>query len=226
MRKRIQPGPEPWRKRLGALDADTIAAGAKNLVLYARGEDAPLTVPARVLVEAVQTAYDAARAREYLSRALPVPPRWLAALAGVDTSRIRQLVRDRVLERRDGGVDAASAQRWLALEHVRAPVTTHVLNVTPSWWDDNPSKLSRMKDIEAVVAELAPAGCRVQYGDWWRPYVRVPVSAGLDAEAAKELRRAIVERIEPLAPELPAGMRRAIEPEPARDAGVSTESAS
>lgn len=98
MRKRVQPGPEPWRARLDDLDAKTIGNGAENLVLYARGFDAPLTVPARTLVEAIQTAYDAARAREHIARGRAIPPRWLAALAGVNTSRIRQLVRDRVLE--------------------------------------------------------------------------------------------------------------------------------
>jgi predicted PP-loop superfamily ATPase len=72
----------------------------------------------------------------------------------------------------------------------------------------NPRKLGVQKDLEAIVAELAPQEARLAFGEMWRPKLVVPVSAGLDGDTAARLQRAIVARLEPLAPELPPTMRR------------------
>jgi len=55
----------------------------------------------------------AALARERLDKRQSIPEAWLAVLAGVAASRIRQLVGAGELRRTSDGIHAADARRWL-----------------------------------------------------------------------------------------------------------------
>ncbi len=87
----------------------------------------PARIAPRELLELVQGICEAANARLALARERPVKPRQLAALARVNTERLRQLPRTE-----DGYIDPRAAKEWVA-NYVQG-VELREVSVTPSWW--------------------------------------------------------------------------------------------
>lgn len=83
------------------VDCDLVPDGAELA-----GERDP-SEPLRVVVLA-------ALARDRLAVRRSIPEGWLAALAGVATSRVRQLVAGGEMRRTAEGIHASDARRWLA----------------------------------------------------------------------------------------------------------------
>lgn len=203
MRARVRQGPEPLRQRLDVIEATECAEALRALLHYAQTGEGSYSVQARTLVEAVQVAHDAARARGCIAAGVPVPPRWLAALGGVATSRIRQLLTAGTLRRRGAGVDPISAQSWMAsaaakaerLVRRREDGRRRLVSVMPAWW--NRARHSRVlsERVEEIVREMLPEGVEFGFDFRGTPYFEA-VGVILDEPEIETLRAEIRGRLE------------------------------
>jgi hypothetical protein len=167
------------RQRLGEVDEELIADEVRRAIRFAQtGEGDIARFPQR-LMEAIQLAHDAARARKCLAESAPIPPRWLAALGGVATSRVRQLLREGVLRRSGNGVDVELAKAWLtqhqpaSAKRVRAVAERRLVAVDPSWWRSRHWKGNFYFEFGEVIERLVPAGHRFGYDVGNKPFFEV-----------------------------------------------------
>jgi len=208
MRARVRQGPEPLRLRLDVIDPAECAEALRALLHYAQTGEGSYSVQARTLVDAVQVAHDAARARACLAARAPLPPRWLAAVAGVATSRVRQLIAAGTLRRRGKGVDPASAQTWMASAAAEERRTQRrhdgqrrLVSVTPSWWGSAPHGRVLSERVEEIVREMLPEGAEFGFDFRGTPYFEA-VGVVLDEPDIETLRaniRGYLERQDPVA---------------------------
>ncbi len=109
----------------------------------------------RTIVTAVQDIAEAATARLALLRDRPVKPKQLAALAKVNTERLRQLPRTA-----EGYIAPGAARELLAASGVPA-VAPRRFDVTPSWWQSTlPGDRSR-RAVEDLVRRTLPRGATI-----------------------------------------------------------------
>lgn len=205
MRAKVRPGPEPMRLRLEMLDVDELAEALReHLVLAQTGVGPTPRRSPRRLLEAVQLAHDAIRARAMIAEGKPVPPRWLAALGNVATSRVRQLLREGGLRWRGKGVEPASAARWLSRAEPRFAGQRRLVATRPSWWGRNVNKWIFFAPMEAVAAPILPSGCTFRFDVSDTPCFEVAPWARLEDPEVEELRSRVSAALEPLGPHLPA----------------------
>jgi len=207
MEQIVRNGPEPLRARLACIDASLTADRLKALIEYAQTGDGQRTDNARALIEAVQVAHDAARARECLASERPIPLRWLAALGGVSTARVRQLAREGVLRREGRRVALESARRWLdavqpasAAGRVRAVTNRRLVAVEPSWWRNRSWSGMFYYEFGEVIRRLCPSGHVFGYDAGQRPYFEV-LPGTMTGDELEEWRARIRESLEALDPD-------------------------
>lgn len=197
MRTKVHAGPEPMRLYLSMIDADAFAYDVRELILRAqRGRGHPVLSPRR-LIEAVQVAHDAARARERIARQQPVPCRWLAALGNVATSRVRNLIREGVLVRADGGVEAYSAARWI--KRVR-PRRDHrrLFQVEPSWWARCRDRaLAYCSGLSDIIRSAVPKEFELDLDETGTPCFVVPADLPIELAEIEEIRARVRQVLEP-----------------------------
>ena len=110
----------------------------------------PSNLTPRELVDVVANICEAASARLALARERPVKPRQLAALARVNTERLRQLPRTE-----DGYIDPRAAREWVS--NLVPGIELRELPVTPSWWQTVlPGDRLRKMAEDLVRRELPP----------------------------------------------------------------------
>lgn len=173
----------------------------RELIECAQGNDVQPTIAARELVEAIQIAYDAARGRRRLAELAPIPVRWLGAMAGVQASRVRQLVRERVLVREQRGIAHASAVDWLRRVGVK-PVRGRRLSLVPSWWEHREKRWTLARPLLALSHELDQQfdGVELRYDGYDPPRLVVAECAQLDDPAVRVLYADLLEKIEAMDP--------------------------
>lgn len=144
----------------------------------------PARIPPRALLELVQDICEAASARLALARERPVKPKQLAALARVNTERLRQLPRTE-----DGFIEPRAAREWVS--NLVPGIELRELSVTPSWWQSVlPGDRLRRLAEELVRRELPPGTMLAPEDRLTRISIGVPpmVSVG-DAELAQHQQR-------------------------------------
>jgi hypothetical protein len=149
-------------------------------------------MPAREVAEALLTVHAATTARSELAKGKPIRAGELAALVGVTPTRIRQLVKARILKREGLGLNAESCRAWLAT-NPSGPARRHVLRVEPSWWNDRPfsPRMRLAVQLESILSEFAPAGSSLDTYAGDRVLLRIPKEAGVDEARAEQIRGAI-----------------------------------
>lgn len=201
----IRSGPEPFRARLAAIDPEKAAERLRALIAYAQTGEGVRADHGRALIEAVQTADAAARARECLAAKNAIPSRWLGALGGVSTRRIQQLVRDGVLRREGRRIAYESARAWLAGQEraapgrVRAITERRLVSVAPSWWLSRQWKAMFYFEFGDVIEKLVPAGHRFGYDAGHTPFFEV-LPGTMTTETLEEHRSRIRAELEQLDP--------------------------
>lgn len=111
----------------------------------------PARLTPRELLDIVQGICEAASARLALARERPVKPRQLAALARVNTERLRQLPRTE-----DGYIEPRAAKEWVS--NIVPGIELRELAVTPSWWQRILPGDRLRKQAEDLVRRELPAG--------------------------------------------------------------------
>lgn len=197
------------RLRLDMLDVEELSAAFREMILRAQTGSGQLTRSARRLIEAVQIAHDAIRARDRIARRLPVPSRWLAALGNVATSRVRQLIRDRTLRRRERGVDPASAEQWLKGGALRGFRGRRLVLTAPSWWSDRVNRIAEFYEVREQIQRLLPGECELQLDVALNPCFEVPATSQLDDETIEILRATVRQAFEAHTPTTGRGARAA-----------------
>lgn len=198
MQAKVRSGPEPMRLRLDNLVAPEFAHGLQLLIDRAQRGQGEVSVSPQRLIEAVQVAYDAMRARERLTCGEPIPLRWLGALANVATSHIRNLVRAGALTRTQGGIVAESARRWLERPKKRDVRRRRLVAVEPSWWNRCPNKLMAFfSGLQQVGQEVLPPTLEIQLDIANTPCFEVAAGSPLEDEEVEFLRARVREALEP-----------------------------
>jgi hypothetical protein len=209
MRTRVNAGPEPMRLRLEMLDADELATALREMILRAQTGSGQLTRSARRVIEAVQIAHDAIRARERLAQRKPIPARWLAALGNVATSRVRQLIREQTLRRKERGIDPSSAEQWLKGGAIRGFRARRLVLTAPSWWSNCLNKTYEFYEVREGIQRLLPAECELQLDVAFNPCFEVPATSQLDDETIEVLRATVRQAFEAHTPMTGRGARAA-----------------
>ncbi len=111
MRTFRRTGREPHARRIQTITAAELGEAVRQLVDHVQSGTALPDYCSFEIVRHVQHAHLAALALVAIAVGKPVRTQELAALGGVDTSRIRQLTRANVLKRAAGGeIDPVSAR--------------------------------------------------------------------------------------------------------------------
>lgn len=192
------------RLRLEMLDIEETVAAFRELLELASAAKGPQPrrTPRRIM-EAVQVAHDAIRARERIRDQKPVPPRWLAAAGNVATSRVRQLLREGGLERVGTGVEPSSAARWLSRADPIFAGRRRLVATAPSWWSRVAGKFLFYSLMEQTAVAVLPAGCTFRFDVSDTPCFEVAPWARLDDPTVEQLRALVRAALEPLGPEPP-----------------------
>jgi hypothetical protein len=144
----------------------------------------PQRITPRELLELVQGICEAAAARLALARERPVKPRQLAALARVNTERLRQLPRTE-----DGYIEPRAAREWVS--NLVPGIEMRELPVTPSWWQQVlPGDRLRKLAEDVVRRELPPGTVLAPDDRLTRISIGVPPTVSLgDAELSAQQQR-------------------------------------
>ena len=144
----------------------------------------PARLAPRELLELVQATCEAASARLALARERPVKPRQLAALARVNTERLRQLPRTE-----DGYIEPRAAREWVS--NLVPGIELRELPVTPSWWQTVlPGDRLRRLAEDLVRRELPPGTMLAPDDRLTRIAIGVPAMVSLnDSELAEHQAR-------------------------------------
>jgi hypothetical protein len=137
----------------GELSAEELGEELENLASFVGSGSYkhPPRLNPRELLDVVQRLAEAALARMTLGRERPIKPKQLAALARVNTERLRHLPRTE-----DGYIEPRAAKEWVS-SYVTG-IELQELQVTPSWWQSvlPGDKLRRM--AEDIVRRELPTG--------------------------------------------------------------------
>jgi len=139
------------------ISPEVLAEEVRKLAAFAATGASPekLRYDVRTIVTAVQDIAEAATARLALLRDRPVKPKQLAALARVNTERLRQLPRTA-----EGYIAPDAARDLLAASGVPA-VEPRRFDVTPTWWQSTLPGDRVRKVVEDLVRRGLPRGASV-----------------------------------------------------------------
>lgn len=180
----------------GRFSADELGEELANLATFVEtgAYRRHAKISPRELLELVQGLSEAANARLALARERPVKPRQLAALARVNTERLRQLPRTE-----DGYIDPRAAKEWVA--NFVSGIALREVPVTPTWWQQVlPGDRLRRAAEDLVRRELPPGTVLAPEDRLTRISIGVPAGVTLSEDELQRAREHIQDALEKLSP--------------------------